>query len=220
MLFVCLFLLLLTVSVSADYIPAPVNIVDPRIKLSLRLVGSSSVVYNDSIYVYGGAVSINIQNVSSTLYKYELNEKTFKFDLSMVNATNTGPQCLFCQPIHLPGTTKLLVLTVDIFNMNTDTLFSPYEFDFATLTWTNLRGQAHYNYGTRGNTTYESRFRHNVVLGNDGKVYIVGGRPIYEVGMLCPRTIISYDPDTHTFDTLPKDAPFCLDSAVSYTTQE
>lgn len=218
---ISILLLFLSVSVYGFVMP-PVNIIDSRIKHNPKLVYSSSTVYNDSIYVYGGTLSLSIKNGSSHFFKYDLNEKTMKLDLSMVNTTNDGPECIECQPIHLPGTLKFLLLIADAKATASSTgnrLFQPFIFDFDTLTWTDLTSTATYNGGERGNDAFWARSQHRVILGKDGNAYIFGGIP-YADSTICPLSIISYNISTNTFNVVAQDAPDCFVAANAYTTRE
>lgn len=208
------------------YTPLPVKITDPRIKTIPNLVSSSSFVYNDVTYLYGGFYNNYAdQSYSTTMYRYEFIEDSATFELSVVNSTNSGPKCDRCAAHPIPNTTKVYLLgykePLKADNVSLP-LFQPYVFDFNTLTWTNLTDTVTYNGGARGNKAFEFRKSYSSVLVKNSQIYIIGGITAggnTTTSGFCTKSVIYYDVNTNIFNVLDKDAPECRMHANSFITE-
>lgn len=207
------------------YTPLPVTIEDPRIKVLPKLLSSSSFVYNDAAYLYGGFYTdYSNYTMSSTMYRYDFIEETATLELSIVNTTNTGPKCESCTIYPILNTTKIYLLGYkEPYKPNVSLpLFQPYVFDFSTLTWTNLTGTAIYNGGVRGIKAFEYRQQHSSVLVKNSLIYILGGKLVgnnRNTTGYCARSVVYYNINTNSFNVLDKDAPECRLGANSFVTE-
>ncbi|KAI7877303.1 uncharacterized protein EV154DRAFT_576901 [Mucor mucedo] len=174
--FLALLLILSTypIFLHADY---PVTVDDPRIKFSPRMYGRTTVVVNDTMYVYGGRTSLGAI-YTNNMYRYNFNQDTGIVNMSMVDQKNAGPNCSFCGAVMMDET-RMLILTHDFANAteedseNIMQVVRPFVFDFETLTWSSNSTTPRYNASM--NSTFTMRAKHSTVLGGDGLIYTIGG---------------------------------------------
>ncbi|KAG2204366.1 hypothetical protein INT47_009408 [Mucor saturninus] len=174
--FLALLLILSTypIFLQAEY---PVTVNDPKIKFSPRMYGRTTVVVNDTMYVYGGRTSLGAI-YTNNMYRYNFNQDTGIVNMLMVDQKNAGPNCSFCGAVMMDET-RMLILTHDFANAteedpeNIMQVVRPFVFDFETLTWSSNSTTPRYNASM--NSTFTMRAKHSTVLGDDGLIYTIGG---------------------------------------------
>ncbi|KAI7888317.1 uncharacterized protein EV154DRAFT_484179 [Mucor mucedo] len=183
--------------VGAEY---PVTIDDPDIKFSPRLFGRSTVMVNDTMYVYGGQSALSVGS-SNDMYAHDFNVNTGVVNMLKVQQKNAGPMCAFCGAVML-NNTHMMILTNEFINATmdvpeSDRVVRPYIFDFKTFTW--FTNPTPPSYNTSLSIAFNLRTLHSTVLSADGMIYTMGGISYYQISTLSPYTWY-YDPVKHGYD--------------------
>lgn len=220
--------ILLSLVVSPARCKFSVEITDPRVKINPGLNDASTVVYNNKIYVYGGA-QINGQKYSNNMYVYEFFESNGSITLSLEDMNGSGPKCSSCGAVLLPNTSKMLVLSydhdkVDNWGVNITNIppVLPYVYDFETKQWSIETETPRLNANNQSTDIFGVRFGHNTVVGSNGMVYIIGGRSIWSgsgsARLACLTSTWYYNPEDHSYNALSVEAPWCFHYANAFST--
>lgn len=147
-----------------------VTVEDKNLTFSPKLFGRSTVVYNDTMYVYGGQTSLGIA-YSNDMYAYEFDVISDKVKMTKVKQVNKGPLCTFCGAVMIDEK-RMMILTHD-FNKQIPDVVKPFIFDFETREWTSNVDPPTYNEAHQ--SYFQMRKKHSTVLDSNGNVYTIGG---------------------------------------------
>ncbi|KAI8064862.1 uncharacterized protein B0P05DRAFT_231156 [Gilbertella persicaria] len=206
----------------------PVEITDPRIKISPALHDASTVVYNDKIYVYGGG-QLNGRKYSNKMYVYEFFENNGSVSLSLENMQNEGPNCSSCGAVLLPNTSKMLILTYDhsLIDTWTDNPTNippvlPYIYDFETKQWSVETPHPTFYPGNQSTDIFGARFGHNTIMAQNGMIYVIGGSAVWGGSNLqhlkCLTSTWYYNRTDFSYNALPIEAPMCYHYSTAFPT--
>jgi hypothetical protein len=176
-IYLTLLLCTLNIQVHCSY---PLTVEGDNLPLPPHLFSTSTVVYNDTIYSYGGNIPFKLWG-SDKLFTYTLDPSTGKMVVRLENEDN-GPICAFCNAVLFPDSNEILVFSGQNYNetsifYNNQTIWQPNQtvlphfYDLKEKTWkvtppTQRTGNDDIFYLRHSSTT--------VMNGNDG-VYILGG---------------------------------------------
>ncbi|KAI8880141.1 hypothetical protein K501DRAFT_275879 [Backusella circina FSU 941] len=178
--FYLVLLLLLCILSNRVHCSYPTIIKDNSLPLPPHQFAVATIVYNDTIYSYGGNMLYNTKGTDK-LFSYTLDQSTGEMVVKLENE-GQGPICTFCSAVLFPNSTEMLVFSAPNYNessifFHNQTMWQanqtvlPHFYDLEKKTWrvappTKKDGQ---------DQTFYKRMYHTTVLnGNDG-VYILGG---------------------------------------------
>jgi hypothetical protein len=172
-------LLLCTINIRVHCL-YPINIEGDNIPLLPYLTSASTVVYNNTIYSYGG-VKYSQPNGNDKLFSYTLEPSSGSLTVKLENE-GQGPICTYCNAVLFPNSTEMLVLSEPNYNKSSkfftnNTMFAPNQtvlphfYDLVKKTWRvappkKKNGQ---------DQTFYGRFYNTAVMNGDDGVYILGG---------------------------------------------
>ncbi|CAO3613080.1 unnamed protein product [Mucor fragilis] len=163
------------------------------------------------------------------MYVYEFFESNRSITLSLEDMNGSGPKCSSCGAVLLPNTSKMLVLSydhdkVDNWGVNITNIppVLPYVYDFETKQWSIETETPRLNANNQSTDIFGVRFGHNTVVGSNGMVYIIGGRSIWSgsgsARLACLTSTWYYNPEDHSYNALPVEAPWCFHYANAFST--
>lgn len=160
----------------------PVTISDPTWKYTPRLFGTSAVVYNKDMYVYGGQTALSFE-VSNQLFKYSFDLEKKNVSMDSVYQANLGPNCTSCGAVMI-NENEMLILTHEYANTTNQSakmeMVKPYTFNFRTHTWSVPSPENLPKYNETHKHEFVMRRLHSTILGSDGCVYVIGGQNFFD----------------------------------------
>lgn len=203
-IFVYFFPLILFLT-SVAYARYPIHIDNDEIKFSPRLLGSSTVVYQDAIYIYGGQYGPeDVTTSTNKMYKYTFDAGNDLVTLALVDQVNDGPNCTYCGAVMI-NEYQMMILAHDYANENyesplTKTVVRPYIFDFTTNTWNTSINTP--SYPENNASVFRMRARHTTVL-QDQVIYTLGGADFYNnYDTVALSTSWYYDIRSHSYGVI------------------
>lgn len=187
---------------SVAYARYPIQITDDEIKYSPRILGRSTVVYKNAMYVYGGQYGPEEMLTSTNkMYKYTFDTENDLVSMTLVNQANEGPNCTYCGAVMINGH-QMMILTQAYANEGTanpltKSVVRPYIFDFTTNTWDlNISTPS---YPLQNESVFRMRSRHNTVI-HDNVIYTLGGTDFYSsFDTTALNTSWYYDIKSHSY---------------------
>lgn len=201
-LYLLTLILLLAPEAYARY---PIHIDNNEIKFSPRMLGSSTVVYQDALYIYGGQYGPeDVTTSTNRMYKYTFDAGNDLVTLALVDQVNEGPNCTYCGAVMI-NENQMMILAHDYANENsesplTKTVVRPYTFDFTTNTWnTSISIPSH---PKDNSSVFRMRARHTTVL-HDQVIYTLGGADFYNnYDTVALSTSWYYDIPSHSYGVI------------------
>ncbi|KAI8890253.1 hypothetical protein K501DRAFT_312083 [Backusella circina FSU 941] len=181
----------------------PISIKDGSLKIPPYLCSTSTVVYQDVIYAYGGARYHGFEETAA-LYSYTLNQTTGEMDVSLVSL-NEGPICSTCSVVLYSDVGEIWVFAEPVYNNNSKFYTSnisqevhpiviPHIYHINSNSWSVLAIDK-----INGNSsTFYERVYQTTLLGNDGTVYVLGGAYRNESSIMSAYTGTASSPEVNT----------------------
>jgi hypothetical protein len=197
----------------------PLTTEGDNIPIPPRLSFTSTVVYNDIIYSYGGISQFTGSKGTDKMFSYTMNSLTGEMVVRLEDEGH-GPICSSCSAVLFPDSTEILVFSRPNYNetsvfFHNQTMWQPHQillphfYDLVKRSWRvapppQMIGQE--------DTFYFRNFPTTVMNGNDG-VYILGG---YNTSHTYMRNGFYYNRNDNSYTTISLPNNDSYVSAIGY----
>lgn len=155
---------------------------DTNVKYSPRLIGRTSVTFENAMYIYGGeSVEKTSSDYLNQMYKYTFDTTKDIVSLSLVEQKNACPNWSFCGVVMIEDH-QMMILTQEYVDIKETslllaaTIVCPYVFNFLTSTWNTTDSKPFYPVDNA--SVFRMRKKHTTVIHNN-VIFTLGGIDYY-----------------------------------------